>query len=416
MVVAELGHFTDAGAHSEPGSYDPRGRAGSESIGRSGRLRARDVFGSDPPDVLLLVGFVNQLFAPELSLGVVDTESGAFGYASGTDLAPIFRRTRGVNGLVRHRGHFIVGFQSAPTRVAVLDAAFQPVAAHEARGVVDLHSFAEHDGRLYCASTGTDEVHALDFAPGFDALRVERVKVRTGARPGEDRHHVNSIASVGGDLVVTEFGPKHANGWGATTNGAVRRVADDRVLKDGLHHPHTLRALDGGFALCESGRGRVHLPDGRVIDAGGYVRGLDVARGRVVVGRSALRLRSRSAGTMNAGVATRPELARSAILVHRFDTLALEATVDLGSYGTEVYEVVALDDDSPARRWLEASPLALRVAAMQEQILALESAASAPASVREVAAAIVGAGAVLDRFPRLRRAARRALDAVVRPR
>jgi hypothetical protein len=375
--------------------------------------------------VLLAVGFVNQLFAPELNLGVVDTDSGAFAYIYDAALAPLFLGTQGVNGLVRHRGHFLVGFQSAPTRILVLDEHLEPVAVHAAPEVMDLHSFAEHDGRLHCVSTGTDEVYALDFGSRFESLDVVRVYRRSGARPSQDGYHLNSIASCNGELLVTEFGRKHPNGWASTTEGAVLRTSDERALLTGIHHPHTLRSFGGGFALCESSAGRLWLPDGRVLARGGYLRGLDVAGERLIVGQSAQRLRSRSAGTLNVAVASRPELARSAIHVHRLDSLAEETSVDLSAFGTEVYELLVLPDDAPVARFFAASAFELRISAMQEQILALQQRPREDYGLGRVKAKLVEAGRALGRLrrgqggtrgPRFRRRLRPAALATMRAR
>jgi len=315
----------------------------------------------------LLVGFVNQIFASSLHLAALNTETGALAWIRDDEIAAATGSVKGVAGILRLDEHWIVGYQSSPTRFVVFDKAFRPVSSFVSRDVLDVHAFAMHDGELHCVSTGSDAVVAIALDDDFQPLGTRRVWSVDGAVDGVDAHHVNSIAQVDGELLVTMFGRKSVEGWGKTRNGRLVRVRDGAVLKEGLFHPHTAQELDGTWMVCASGDGRVHLADGRAIEHRGYLRGIAVTERHIFVGKSGRRLRSKSENRMIDGVPPE-ELSRSAVLAFDRQTLDHVATYPTSLFGVEIFDLDVIPDASSVARFFEMDPRDAVIERMQEKI------------------------------------------------
>jgi hypothetical protein len=318
----------------------------------------------------LLVGFVSKWCAPELCLGILEPESGRFGWLRGSDLLGVTRQTLGVNGICRLRDHWVIGFFATPTTFAVLDKQFRVVSTFEVPEIKDVHSFCHYSGDLLTVSTGTDEVLRLKLGERFEFKGTE--VVYRASSGGTDVHHVNSVAAISDDrILATQFGRKHANGWVATREGTLFELPAQRTLLQPLHHPHTAHVVDGEWVVCESGTGKLHFERGEVVELGGYVRGLAHDSTRFYVGVSGRRLRSRSEGTTNMGPTNDPNAARCGVHVCTRNPLARERFHDLSLYATEIYELVMLSDDEIPKDIFAIDPRDLLVTTLQDQVMQL---------------------------------------------
>jgi len=100
---------------------------------------------------------------------------------------------------------------------------------------------------------------------------------------------------------VSLFGPKPEGGWGTANQGKVVDVTANRVICEGLAHPHTVTAIEGAIWWLESKAGRIHKfteSEGHTVflDLPGYLRGLACDGSFLYVGASAKRRTSRSTG------------------------------------------------------------------------------------------------------------------------
>lgn len=318
----------------------------------------------------LLVGFVSKWCAPELCLGILEPESGRFGWIRGSDLLDVSRRTFGINGICRFRDHWVVGFFATPTTFAVLDKRFRVVSTFAVPAIKDVHSFCQYRGDLLTVSTGTDEVLRLKLNGRFEFEGAETV-FRASAG-GTDLHHVNSVAAVSDDrILVTQFGRKQADSWMATRHGKLLELPAQRTLLEPLHHPHTAHVAGGEWVVCESGTGKLHFERGEILDLGGYVRGLDHDASRFYIGVSGRRLRSRSEGTTNMEATNDPTAARCGVHICKRNPLVHERFHDLSLYATEIYELVVLSPEETPQDVFAIDPRDLLVTSLQDQVMQL---------------------------------------------
>ncbi len=257
----------------------------------------------------------------------------------------------GATGLLRVGDEIIVALQSPSghsTQIVVLDAAtLQRRAQWSLTLAVDPHSIAWHPdrngGRLYVASTGSDEV--IEVEPRGDDAPAERVVWRPdGADERRDRHHINSVAIHHGHLIVAGFWPRAGERWSSAEDGRVMVVETGEMLLDGLWHPHSLVPIDDDLWLCESSRASVRIVGSESgVTLPGYTRGLcALGSDQLVVGTSIGRATSRSLGIANpadpgAAVGT------CQLVVLERPSLVPVQFVELGEFSTELYDVLPLD-------------------------------------------------------------------------
>ena len=190
----------------------------------------------------------------------------------------------------------------------------------------DVHSIAVLDGTVYAVSTGTDEVLALHMRGD----RVEREEVFW--RPDDsldrcDHHHLNSIAVMNGELIVSGFGRKaEVERWSSARDGFVRNISRGRSLVRGIYQPHSVRPFADGVGFCESPLRAARLPAGRSCEQlPGYSRGMCQTGSTLLVGAS--RARGDGAGRSN---------------VVRLDaaSLRIEAGIEVGEGSAEIYDLL----------------------------------------------------------------------------
>ncbi len=249
----------------------------------------------------------------------------------------------GATGLCRIGLEIIVAYQSAEASVAVLDPRTLQV-RNEAPlpGARDAHSLVAWQDGVAVASTGTDEV--LWYR--YDGNRfVDRTVLWSAGAACEDTVHVNGLAAHRDTLIFCAFGPgwSETDQWSETRDGFVYDVVNQRVLLDGLWHPHSLAFLGDVLFLCESARKRLRVIDHSIAELDGYTRGvasLDPAR--MVVGTSRGRVRSRSSERLLSPDADGFDVGACALNVVDLDG-AVHDTVSLADYGREIYDVLRLN-------------------------------------------------------------------------
>lgn len=200
----------------------------------------------------------------------------------------------GVTGMAVVDQQLILAVQHPKqSRFLVFDSQFQLVRTIATPFLSDVHSIGWMDGRLVVASTGTNQIVALD---------LERTDEHEVLWPKHkvDYLHLNSACLHAGDLYVCgHHGP---DGEHRNNIGFVFSVSENRKIVAGLSNPHTLFVHQDRIHLLNSAEGtirRVDLATGQapvVFNAFGYVRGACVHGGSLIFGISASRIVSRSVG------------------------------------------------------------------------------------------------------------------------
>lgn len=208
---------------------------------------------------------------------------------------------------------------------------------------IDVHSLWVEGDRLWAVSTGTDEL--LQLVLDDAEVRSESVVWRPEPDgPRADVHHLNTVARVSGDLLVSGFGPRTGERLRTANDGFVVRVEDGRRLASGIDQPHSLAEVAGALVICESRRMSVRRLDGeKSLRLSGYTRGLCVADDSLLVGVSRGRL-----GSQGDDITENPgdpgEIAGSCAIVRcRPDSLEVEAVVDTAWLGMEIYDLLPVE-------------------------------------------------------------------------
>jgi hypothetical protein len=237
--------------------------------------------------LLLSLCNANQ-YNSQFSLAVVDTASGESRLVDCSAFLD-FKADGGVTGLCRFEGGLALAVQSASPRIVLLDDDLHTRWVATDPRLVDVHSLAFHDGKLFAMSSGRNKILEIDARTGKVGLFWEYERSETPFL------HVNSLAFHDGRAVVCSHKlPPEANHRSET--GGCWRLDDLEVLIDGLKAPHTLTALDGALVCLSSADGRVAAwRKGKlaVAEVPGYLRGMLMTGRETYLGCSALRFISR---------------------------------------------------------------------------------------------------------------------------
>jgi uncharacterized protein DUF4915 len=293
----------------------------------------------------ILVSFCNVSMPGAAALGVLDPDMTRFRIAQ---LPAEFQAGSGITGLTLAGEYLYVAQQGGRLRtpkLAVFDRAdLRFVGRYQFRTAGDVHSIWVEEDRLYAVSTGTDEVLALGLQ-GTEVVSEEVLWRPEPGAPRADLHHVNSIYGWRGDLLVSGFGKKAGQSWSTALDGFIYNISRGEKIASEIYHPHTLTALGGSLACCESGQRAVRVVgEERAYDGlPGYTRGLCVIGSRLFVGTSAQRKVSKSTGRVNPPNSGVPA-GRCAVSRLSLDSFEIEATIDLSAYGSEIYDLLAVED------------------------------------------------------------------------
>ena len=260
---------------------------------------------------------------------------------------PDSRAATGVNGLAHYRGGILVVPQNAQQLVQ-LDAQLAVSNVWDTPEVTGGHSIAIDGSKAYVVCARTDSI--AEFEPEAGARTYWRAN--TG---GADTLHMNSAAWVDDRLYVSAFGPKADRGglWSSAADGYILDVAAERPIAGPIYHPHSIVSHEGELHWCESARSAVCNQSGQRLDVGrGYVRGLTMDAGLVIVGISRGRNMSVSTGRR---VFVNPfRKTECAVLVYRrgaagLGDSALVREISLADYGDEIYDILPLGAEPDGR-------------------------------------------------------------------
>jgi hypothetical protein len=296
----------------------------------------------------ILVSFCN--VAPgALPLVVLNSISGKVRAVALPDALTEFH---GITGLAACGPYLYAGVQghrdagaASPASILVLDRDdLSFCELHTCRLPQSVHSILATDDAVWAVSTGTDEVIRIPLDHGLpqDDEAVVWRQQADGSRA--DMHHLNAIAFLNGELLVSGFGRKTGPLWSSANDGFVVNTATSAVLIAGIDHPHSLLPTPDGLAYCESRTRSIHV-NGRELIRGlpGYARGLCLHNGSLFVGTGVGRRVSVSTGLVNNRDDPGELDGQCAVVRVRADDGARERVFDLGAFGTEIYDLLPLD-------------------------------------------------------------------------
>ncbi len=256
---------------------------------------------------------------------------------------------KGITGIAATAEHCFLAVPGEHERLISLDHRLRPVDVFSSAKARDLHSLSVRSGRLYYASSGSNEVLSVSCTGGkFGG--PEQVHVSCGST-AEDEIHLNSLLVDGEHSVMyTMFGvgPRST----VRNVGAVVDAHSGQALVEGLMDPHSLTRLpDGRLAFCESLRNSLCIVDpetGEVNRVGlrGYTRGIAHTGRHLLVGASHWRDRSRSSSQVRGmpgflGAGRYHHTKESHLFVLRED-FSLAHALDFTPYSSEIYDVAFL--------------------------------------------------------------------------
>jgi hypothetical protein len=315
------------------------------------------------------VTFCNQRATPELSVAVVDCDTGDATWVEGP--AEGWGPT-GTAGIARTGNGWFVASQAGG--LVHLDRSLRATATVPTPGADDVHSimYSPSDHRVVLASSANDTVfdYHLDDAER-SLVTVAPLWHANGAGPPADTVHVNSVAEHDGVLYATVFGPRSTTPYGETPLGALIRLPGGETVIGDLAHPHSLVSTGDALFVIESRRRvlRQLMPiDIDIIELDyGYPRGLALTATHAFVGVSAARRVSKSLGSVNFDpAAVRPDDLRSRLVIVELSTGDVVHEVDLTAFGREVYDIAFVPDD--------VEPPDAGADALERRVVALEDA------------------------------------------
>lgn len=206
----------------------------------------------------------------------------------------------------------------------------------------DIHDVLIHNDMVYLASTHHNAVVVVDPETG-----VERH--RWAFSDMEDAWHLNCLGVVDGSVHFTAFGTfSETRGYKERSDGqGFMRGLDAAALPwvAGLSQPHSILATDDAVYLCNSEKHEVwrcsksRAPE-RVLNLGGYTRGLALRDGVLYVGLSASRN-------------TPEDEAQTAAILVAVDVQTWRGIARMPVPSMEVYGIVALADAESFGWWTE---------------------------------------------------------------
>lgn len=290
----------------------------------------------------------------------------------------------GLTGLAAADKNCLVAVQGKRPRILRLGGDLTLDAEFACAGAPDLHSLAERDGVIYAASTGSNQIIAID-GRGGSAHASQSVRW-SHAETGRDLIHLNSMCfGPDGALLLSMFGPRQPDGRRA---GALVNADTGARVLEGLQDPHSLTSIgDGMLGFCESGTSSFCLldpADGKTRRAqlSGYTRGCASTGRHFVVGASRWRGVSRSLGSVRQAPASSDRHAnpwqRSSIYFLNPD-LSIALQYDFTSLAPEIYDIAYVGGRfKPARSFGDAA--GRRLDAIYDEIEHFRSAVAAPAA------------------------------------
>lgn len=278
----------------------------------------------------------------------------------------------GITGIAVLPDMTLVAIQSpSRPRVVKLSNALEYWETIEVPGLKDPHGMAVMDRTILMASTGTNEILAVDVDTG-------RTWKHWTFHETTDRDvlHLSSIALHDGRVLVSTHNSP-LPGPDRSGCGCILDVATGESLVDGLERPHSLASIGGHLHFLNSSSGGIaRLGEGGRIEAGprieGFTRGIALAGGRLLVGASSLRLHSRKQGVTTPNEQTNEgwmtdRRYRSSIAVLDQVSFEVQRSIGFTLLAPELFDIAVLEAE-PSPHVLLGNAEVLRSASQRHEI------------------------------------------------
>lgn len=252
----------------------------------------------------------------------------------------------GIVGLAATERSCFLAMQGKAQRIVSLGSDLRPTGHFASRRGADLHSLAAHNGSIYAASTGRNQILKISAAEGSFTGGEE--VFFTGTPSQKNLIHLNSVCAAGDGLLYSMFGLQCTGArYGAVMDAGTGETVCGRILD-----PHSLAyAGDGLLAFCESLTSSFCLLrlDGsgelRKAQLAGYTRGCCFTGRHFIVGASRWRHKSRSMGSFREAPASADPHGnpwqRSTLYFLNPD-LSVAHQLDFTRCAPEIYDIVFL--------------------------------------------------------------------------
>ena len=215
-------------------------------------------------------------------------------------------------------------------------------------GMINIHDVEWGDGDLWAVNSSFSCLYTFDpdysFVPRWQPHFISELVP-------EDRCHLNGMALRDGQpAFVTTFSTFDEPGmWrkGEKFNGTLMRVADNKILIDGLAMPHSPRWYRDHVYFCNSGHGEVKRYSEKteqvdtVAELPGFTRGMDFYGSLLVVGLSKVR---QSDVTSPAPLARKYDDTYSGLAFINLESGELIGTLSFVGNVDQIYDVAILHD------------------------------------------------------------------------
>ena len=162
---------------------------------------------------------------------------------------------------------------------------------------------------------------------------------------GTDTHHINSIIEWQGSLVISAFGPKFGTLWASAMDGYIHDISQDRRIKGGIYHPHSLSVLGDRLYFLESYRKLFWCLEGPMTSLDdGYSRGVCwLSNDFVCLASSIGRRLSRSTGLIANPADPGKVAGNCGVIVRNVTHSKTIKRINLEGFGPEIYDLMITD-------------------------------------------------------------------------
>ena len=318
-----------------------------------------------------LISFVNQVFTPELKIGLFDVSEN-FRWV----LGGIAEYSNGITGLLYFQEKIYCCIQNIG--IGVLDTKFNLLQVYESDNIIDPHSLTVFDNQIYVVSTGKNSIYKLILNKNYKIISTQLFWKTSGVSDDYDYVHLNSLSFSNKGKFVTIFGKrKRGQNWKEIKSGKIINIETNEIVLNNLDNPHSLFLLNDELVVCESGTGNLLSQEGKILcHLNGYVRGIAHSSENIIIAISARRKLSKSrVGILGGRVNefANQENQKSYLYFLNPDSLTVTKKIDFSMYGNEIYEILpisnfALEIDSIN---LEKNPIQKRIHSFEENFISL---------------------------------------------
>jgi hypothetical protein len=191
-------------------------------------------------------------------------------------------------GIVKDKDTYILTVE--PYGLIRLDSNFNIIQRKQFAPDLDLHGLCigDEEGVLLVCETMKDRLGIYDSTTFAE---ISKVTPFPGKVEKKDRHHINDILWLNGQVFVSMFSLK--GGWraGIYDDGAIVSIdihngLVDHVLLPGLKQPHSFFFVDNEIYFCNSMDCQVRKGDEVILQFNGYTRGLARCNEFLYIGQS----------------------------------------------------------------------------------------------------------------------------------